>query len=100
MSIVNKIERIERMHQMITYKRTGTPESFARKLGVSQSMLYLLINEIKGLGGPVVYCRNRESYEYLYPVEFKAGFHTSDLARAGGPSASSSSDSSKRLGVM
>ncbi|MEL6971793.1 MAG: hypothetical protein AAFZ63_26810 [Bacteroidota bacterium] len=74
MSLIRKIERIERMHQMINYKRTGTPESFARKLGISQSMLYVLINEIKALGAPVVYCRYRESYEYLYPVEFAAGF--------------------------
>lgn len=79
MSLINKIERIERMHQMINFKRTGSPQRFARKLGVSQSMLYILIKEIKTLGAPVVYCRYRESYEYLYPVEFKAGFNTPSM---------------------
>ncbi len=79
MSIISKIHRIERMHNMINFKRTGTPQSFAQKMGVSQSMLYVLINEIKELGAPVVYCRYRESYEYLYPVEFKAGFNSPSL---------------------
>lgn len=79
MSIISKIERIERMHKMINFKRTGSPEVFASKLGISQSMLYILIKEIKTLGAPVVYCRYRESYEYLYPVEFNAGFNTPSL---------------------
>jgi predicted DNA-binding transcriptional regulator YafY len=79
MSIINKIERIERMHKLINFKRTGSPQHFASKMGVSQSMLYLLIKEIKELGAPVVYCRYRESYEYLYPVEFKIGFDTPSL---------------------
>ena len=76
MSLINKLERIQRMHRMINYKRTGCPQSFARKLDISQSMLYVLLKEIKELGAPVVYCKYRESYEYLYPVEFKAGFET------------------------
>lgn len=79
MSLINKIERIQRMHQLINFKRTGSPQRFARKMGISQSMLYILIKEIKELGAPVVYCRYRESYEYLYPVEFKAGFDTPNL---------------------
>lgn len=79
MSVLNKIERIKRMHRMINFRRTGSPEQFARKLDVSQSMLYILIKELKALGAPVVYCRYRESYEYLYPVEFKIGFETPSL---------------------
>lgn len=77
MSVINRIERIQRMHDLINYKRTGCPETFARKLGVSQSMLYLLIKELKELGAPIAYCRYRESYQYLYPVEFKMGFEAS-----------------------
>lgn len=79
MSVINKLERIERMHRMIRFKRTGTPESFAQKMGVSQSMIYVLIKELKQLGAPIVYCRYRESYEYLYPVEFRAGFETPSM---------------------
>ena len=79
MSIIRKIERIERMHSMIRFKRTGSPNQFAERMGISQSMLYVLIKELKELGAPIVYCRYRESYEYLYPVEFNVGFDTPSM---------------------
>jgi len=82
MSVLNKIERIKRMHRMISYQSTGSPQQFARKMDISQSMLYILIKELKELGAPVVYCRYRESYEYLYPVEFQMGFVSPSMSEA------------------
>ncbi len=81
MSLLNKIERVERMHRMIRFKRTGSPQQFANKLGVSQSMLYALLKELKELGAPIAYCRYRESYEYMYPVEFRVGFENPSLSQ-------------------
>lgn len=74
MSILTKIERIERIHDLIKRKSTGTPETFARKLNVSESTLYHLISELKELGAPIQYCRSRESYEYGYYVNMNFGF--------------------------
>lgn len=74
MSLNNKIERIKRMHDLIRYKRTGKPDQFARKMGLSESMLYNMLKELKQLGAPIAYCRYRESYEYMHPVEFRVGF--------------------------
>lgn len=74
MSLKHKIERVERMHELIRYKRTGKPDQFARKMGLSESMLYNLLKELKELGAPIAYCRYRESYEYMHPVEFRIGF--------------------------
>ena len=82
MSLRNNIERVERMHQMIRYKRTGTPQQFARKMGVSQSMLYLLLKELKDLGAPIGYCKSRQSYQYIRPVELKFGFECPSLNEA------------------
>lgn len=74
MSLVRHIERAQRMHRFIKFKRTGTPEEFASKMGVSQSMLYNIINEMKQLGAPIGYCRFRQTYLYIKEVELKAGF--------------------------
>ena len=79
MSLLKKIERIERMHILIKYKRTGSPKQFANKLNLSQSMLYIIINELKEMGAPIVYSKFRESYEYEHPVEFQFGFNAKEL---------------------
>ncbi|MEM1327480.1 MAG: hypothetical protein AAGI23_16075 [Bacteroidota bacterium] len=76
MSLLRRMERVERMHDLIQYKRTGPPDRFARKLGLSQSMLYLLLKELKAMGAPIIYCKYRESYKYQYPVAFKFGFES------------------------
>lgn len=74
MALQKNLQRVKRMHEMIRYKRTGTPEQFATKMGISQSMLYYLIKELKDLGAPIVYCKARQSYRYLHPVSFQVGF--------------------------
>ena len=79
MSLIEKIGNVERIHQMIQYKRTGNPGQFARKLGVSQSKLYQTLKELKQLGAPIAYCKYRQSYLYLHPVRFRFGFEENTL---------------------
>ena len=74
MSIITNIERIEKMHSMILTKRTGSPDDFARKLGLSRSMMYYWIKDLKELGAPIAYCRSRNSFTYIYPVDFIVKF--------------------------
>ena len=80
MSLIEKIGNVERIHQMIQYKRTGNPGQFARKLGVSQSKLYQTLKELKQLGAPIAYCKYRQSYLYLHPVRFRFGFEENTLS--------------------
>ena len=81
MSLLTKIERIERMHQMIKFKRTGTPEQFARRIGISRSMLYIIINDLKSIGAPIVYCKSYESFMYEFVVQFRFGFEHPSLPK-------------------
>lgn len=74
MSLVRQLERAERMHRFIKFKRTGSPEEFAEKMNLSLSMLYVVIKEMKQLGAPIGYCRFRQSYVYTKEVELRAGF--------------------------
>lgn len=89
MSLLEKLDRVQRIHKMIQYKRTGNPGQFAKKLGVSRSKLYQTLKELKELGAPIAYCKYRQSYLYLHPVRFRFGFEENTLseqeaARAGG----------------
>lgn len=75
MSLVRNLERAQRIHRFIKFKRTGTPQEFAEKMGLSQSMLYNVLGEMKQLGAPIGYCRFRQSYIYTRDVDLKAGFY-------------------------
>ncbi len=74
MHLLNKVNRIRRIDEMIRTRRTGPPAQFARALGMSRSRLFETLQELRTLGAPIGYCRDRQSYEYLHPVEFHIGF--------------------------
>ena len=74
MSLHKNLERIRRMHALIKFRRTGTPEKFAERLGISVSLLYRLIGQLKEMGAPIHFCHQRQSYAYYESVELQIGF--------------------------
>jgi biotin operon repressor len=47
---------------------TGTPKELAQKLDISERQVFNCIEEIKSLGLPVFYSKEKQSYCYRYPV--------------------------------
>jgi len=74
MKVIDQLQRLEQMDQLIRLQATGNPDAFARRLGLSKSMLYNYIDLIRLLGGPVRYNKTSASFEYEYPVELKLGY--------------------------
>jgi hypothetical protein len=75
MNFIDQIRRIERIDQLIRLKATGRPSEFARKLGISESQLYEILNVIKvELGGPILYSKSLQSYYYPRDIKFKCSF--------------------------
>jgi len=74
MSLQNQFDRLRRMHRLIKFKRTGTPEEFAERMALSKSMLYLMLSELRKLGAPLEYCSNSRSYLYTSSVELQFGY--------------------------
>ncbi|MFW5700683.1 MAG: ATP-binding cassette domain-containing protein [Cyclobacteriaceae bacterium] len=66
---MNILRYIERLHFLIKRKATGSPKELARKLSVSESSLYLIINNMKELGAPIAYNETRKSYIYYPDME-------------------------------
>ena len=79
-SLHKHLERIKRMHRMIKFKRTGTPQAFAEKIGVSVSLLYRLMGDLREMGAPIEYDQTRASYYYSTPVELQLGFVRAGMA--------------------
>jgi len=70
MSLLNKINRIEKLHTLIQQKRSGTPEQLAEQFGISRSCLYNLIEELKDCNLPILYSRRLQTFFYEKEVEF------------------------------
>ena len=66
MSILRYFKIIEHLDYFIRRKATGNQKEFARKLGMSRSLLNIYLNEMKELGFPITYCRKRNTYYYTY----------------------------------
>lgn len=79
--LFSQIELIERLDQLIRLRATGTPKALARKLEISESSLYRLIEMIKEMGAPVKYSVRNQCYFYLGDVDFKCGFYFRELSK-------------------
>lgn len=55
---------IHRVHELIRRKVTGTPKDLAARLEINERQWYRLLNDMKDMGLPVIYCKDRKSYYY------------------------------------
>ncbi len=74
MKAIDILNRLKRMDELIRRKATGNPREFAARLGISESLLYLNIELLKSMGGPIQYCKEKDSYEYEEPVVLEMGY--------------------------
>jgi len=72
--MIRQIERIERLHNLIRLKATGTVRECAQSLQISERQLFRMLEEMKDLGAPIDYDKNRGSYYYTDPVKWRFGF--------------------------
>ena len=69
MKVFEYLDRISRMHRMLTRQHTGTPSEFASQLGVSRTTLYEMIDELKSRGAPISYSKSLCTFFYAAPFE-------------------------------
>jgi len=65
MNFAEKIERIEKAHDLIRLERTGCPSAFASKLQMSVSQLYDQLEFFEELHIEVRYSIKKESFYYV-----------------------------------
>jgi predicted DNA-binding transcriptional regulator YafY len=64
---MNPFERITRLvdiHQLIKQEKTGSPAELAKKLRISRSQLYNVIEELEDYGALIKYSRKKETFYY------------------------------------
>jgi len=57
------------MHKLVSRQKTGTPEELARRLGVSRTSLYELIDELRSRGAPIAYSKSAKTFFYRQPYD-------------------------------
>jgi len=77
------IDRIQQIDLLIRLKATGTAEKLASKIGISRSMLYEYLSEMKTMGAPIDYDRYRQTYFYTSSVRYKHGFEVMGQIKMG-----------------
>jgi len=74
MTLLQKLQQIERVDVLIRRKSTGSPASLATRLDTSERCVYDLIKLMKQMGAPIYFCQQRNSYMYQEDVVFSIGF--------------------------
>jgi DNA-binding IclR family transcriptional regulator len=72
--MLKQAERIQRIHELIKRKASGTPKELATRLGISARQLYKLLDLMKELGAPILYSNTLCSYYYEHEVAWSIGF--------------------------
>jgi len=69
MKVFEYLDRISMMHKLVSRQKTGTPEEFAKQLGVSRTSLYELIDELRLRGVPIAYSKSAKTFFYRQPYD-------------------------------
>lgn len=64
MNLIRNLNRVERLHQLILAEKTGTPQEVAKRLGISKSALFIMIDELNSLNLKVSYSSKYETFFY------------------------------------
>ncbi|MFN7600517.1 MAG: hypothetical protein ACK5R0_03865 [Bacteroidota bacterium] len=84
MSLLKSIDRLKSIDTMIRRQATGTSDEFARKLGISRSMLMENLREMKDLGACICFCAHRRTYFYTTDFGLLIGNVSKNKIKGGG----------------
>ena len=83
MTFLEKIRLIERVDQLIRMKATGSAEDLSKRLGISRSSVYELLECMKSMDAQIQYCRTRSTYYYEEDKILAIGFVDKGKIRGG-----------------
>ncbi len=74
MNFYDKSHLILRLDQMIRLRFRGNADSLSRRLGVSRSTFFRLLDDMKSLEAPIEYDESGQFYYYKKVGRFQLGF--------------------------
>lgn len=80
MKTIKNLERLQQVHQLIEIERTGTPTELARKLYVSERLVYNLLEQLKDFRASICYDRGRKTYYYCEEFRLEVSISVSVMS--------------------
>ena len=80
MNSIKNLERLQRLHSLIEHESTGPPREIASLLGISERLIYNLIEELKDYQAVIGYDRKRKTYYYEDDFKLKINISISVLS--------------------
>jgi hypothetical protein len=74
MSIFEMVEKMNLFNRLVEEECTGTPRQLAKRLGMSRSALYVLMDELHSRDVDVRYSRKWQTYYYANSVSLEVRF--------------------------
>jgi len=74
MKALEQLERLQRMNQLIKAERTGSPDEFSQRLGISRRQLYTYIENIRDMGADICYSKNRRTFYFCNGHEIEISY--------------------------
>lgn len=80
MNNIKNLERLQQMHALIRKETTGTPRELARRLHISERLVYHLIEQLKDYDACIRYDRSRKTYYYFDDFELHVNISVSIIS--------------------
>ena len=77
MKSFEQLERLKKINCLVKEEKTGSPQEFASKLGISKSHLYSILEDLRIKGAPINYSRLKGSYYYSEEFEMELNYSLS-----------------------
>lgn len=74
MEFIRQIERLQLLNRLVREQRTGSPEEFGERLGVSRRQLYAYLEYLKDHGIDIIYSRKINSFIFSNDKELEIVF--------------------------
>ena len=68
------VDRVNKMNTLLQRRVTGPPAVFARRLGISRTRLYEMLDELRAHGAPIQYNKSCQTFFYEDPFEVTVDF--------------------------
>ncbi len=82
MYTLRQLERLQKLHELIAVKKTGTPCELAESFGISRRSLFLMIEQLRDMRAKIFY--NRSTNTYCYEDDFDLQINISVQAISSG----------------
>ncbi len=82
MKVFKYLERIKMIHKLVNQEQTGSPDEFAKRLGISRTRLYEIVDDLKLEGAPIAYSKSCRTFYYQDPFHISITFDIRSLSNS------------------